>query len=35
MMFFESWGLIKAKEFFTEAIEKLNKEIKDLLKEIK
>jgi DNA-directed RNA polymerase subunit D len=35
MMFIESWGQIKAKEIFTEAIEKLNKEIKDLLKEIK
>ena len=31
----ESWGQIKAKEIFTEAIEVLNKELKQLLKEVK
>jgi DNA-directed RNA polymerase subunit D len=31
----ESWGQIKAKEIFTSAIEVLNKEIKEFIKEIK
>jgi DNA-directed RNA polymerase subunit D len=34
-VFIESWGQIKAKEIFTESIETLNKEIKDLVKKIK
>jgi DNA-directed RNA polymerase subunit D len=34
-MFVESWGQISAKEMFSEAITILNKEIKDLIKNIK
>lgn len=34
-VFIESWGQIKAKEIFTSAIEVLNKEMKELIKEIK
>ena len=33
--FLESWGQIKPKEIFTQAVEILNQEIKDLVKEIK
>ena len=33
--FLESWGQIKPKEIFTQSIEILNQEIKDLVKEIK
>ncbi|MDP1729532.1 MAG: DNA-directed RNA polymerase subunit D [archaeon] len=34
-MFIESWGQIPAKEIFTDSIDILNKEIKELVKEIK
>jgi DNA-directed RNA polymerase subunit D len=34
-IFIESWGQIKAKEIFVEAVEVLNKELKELVKKIK
>lgn len=34
-VFIESWGQIKAKEIFTESVDTLNKEIKELLKKVK